>query len=273
MAYCRMCGAEVSGPYCSACGTPADAAAPQPGQPAPPQARAQAAAPPPPPLPPKRGTSPIVWVLIALLTLFILAGLTASAGMMVVSHRTGLSFGEIVHDPGYAAAKMAMIANPNLEEIEHAGGTITLRDRRTGKTATLRFGDVRRGGLRFSAEGDNGKIASFEAGADGARLPSWIPVYPGAEPSGGVAASGNSGSELAEGGTAVYTTSNPASSVISFYEGKAASMGVTVSVVTHGSNTDGLLVMKDENGELGLTVAASSHGGRTKISLTYGSKQ
>ncbi len=265
MPYCRTCGAEISGPFCSACGTPAAAPAGQAPPPAAPQQQ--------PPVMPRRKTSPIVWILIVLLSLFILVGLALAAGVAVVSQRTGLTFSEIARDPAYAAARMAMVSNPNLEEIGHGDGAITLRDRRTGKTAIVRFGDLRSGGFRFSAESGDGQVATLEAGPEAARLPSWIPLYPGAEPSGGLSASGGDQGDLKEGGTAVYTTPDPGPAVIAFYEGKASSMGMRVGVVTHGSDS-GFISMNDDSMDRRLAIAVSGRrNGRTRISLTYGSKQ
>jgi hypothetical protein len=241
------------------------------------EAARQAAQPPQPPAPasvvlPKRKTSPFVWLLIVLLTLLILCGMAATVAVAVVTQKTGLSVKEIASDPAYAFARTAMADNPDLEEIGHSGGAITLRNRRTGKTTTVRFGDLRNGAFHFSAEGEDGKRATVEIGEGAKRLPSWVPVYPGAEASGGLSAMGDDGEKLAEGGTVVYSTPDPAGAVFAFYEEKARATGMRVETSTRHA-AGGILVMKDDDRQRTLTVLLGGGSGHTTISLTYGGKQ
>jgi len=81
MAFCSSCGAGMTGAFCAKCGTPAGAAQPQP-----PVASTGA---------PVRRTSPIVWVLVVVLGLFVLCGLGAAGVVYLVLHRVhqaGVSF-------------------------------------------------------------------------------------------------------------------------------------------------------------------------------------
>src|SRR5271169_3246184 len=82
MAFCSTCGATMTGAFCAKCGTPAGAAQAQP-----PMAPVGAAV--------ARRTSPIVWVLVVILGLFVLCGLGAAAiGFMVLHHarQAGVTF-------------------------------------------------------------------------------------------------------------------------------------------------------------------------------------
>jgi hypothetical protein len=112
MPFCTTCGANVVGTFCSQCGTPAAGAAasapPPPAQPMPPQQAmpqqpfAQQQMPPQPiaqppyaqqypqpmPMAPvARKTSPIVWVLVAVLGLFVLGGIAVAGFAAYVAHR------------------------------------------------------------------------------------------------------------------------------------------------------------------------------------------
>jgi hypothetical protein len=265
MPVCSACGAELRGPFCWSCGARAGAGGPT-GQPGP------EAAPPPAPYPPKRRTSPLVWLLIVVLSVFILAGLAAGAAVAVVSAKTGLTFAEIARDPPYAAARMGLAVDGDYEEISHAGREIIIRNRRTGKTATLRFDDLRNGTFRFSAGDEQGKSASLEIGSGARKVPSWVPVYPGAEPSGGLSASGDDGRRLAEGGTVVYTTPDPVSAVAAYYEDRARISGMQSQVTTRGSG-GGVLVLKEQTTGRHLTVLIGRDSGHTTISLTYAGKE
>ena len=71
MAFCTNCGAEVTGAFCKQCGTPVSAASAAPApvftaQPAAVAAPVAGAA------PVQRKTSPLVWVLVIILGLFVL---------------------------------------------------------------------------------------------------------------------------------------------------------------------------------------------------------
>jgi hypothetical protein len=146
MPFCTKCGANVSGTFCSQCGTPAASAAAQapPPQAPPPQAAPYVQAAPytqpgtPYGQPAPRKTSPIVWVLVIVLGLFVLGGLAVVGSVAYFAHR--------VHQ--------AVQINPG--------------------------GD----GFAIKARGDDGKDASVQFGGSIGKLPSWVPAYPGADPKG-----------------------------------------------------------------------------------------
>src|SRR5215470_8519944 len=127
MAFCTKCGASVGGAFCNQCGTPVN----------------QAAAQPVPPPSPRRGMHPLAWVAIIILCLF-------GVGLLGV-----FSFGLwVARNPARAVRRLVTAANSNLEVVstDEGAGTITLRDRRTGKVATITFDQARAGNFRVSAE-------------------------------------------------------------------------------------------------------------------------
>lgn len=93
MPFCTTCGANVTGTFCSQCGTPAAGAAapaPPPPQPmAPPYAQPYGQPGPPvaQPVVVVRKTSPVVWVLVVILGLFLLGGLAFAGFVAFVAHR------------------------------------------------------------------------------------------------------------------------------------------------------------------------------------------
>lgn len=137
MPFCTNCGATVSGAFCVQCGTPAGAAAAQ-AQPAPPPASAyaQPAAPLAPPAPAStyaqpaapvgppvaRKTSPIVWILVAVLGLFVLGGIAVVGVIGFVAHRAhqaGVSF-DRGRDGGFSI--QARGADGKDAKVEFGGG-------------------------------------------------------------------------------------------------------------------------------------------------------
>lgn len=284
MAFCPTCGADVKGAFCTSCGTPVSAAASQQAPPAsapafqPAPAAAPMAATPVAAAPAKRGLSPIVWVLIIVggLILLTIVGVVG-AGFFLVhkAHQAGFDSELMQRNPGYATAKMIIAMNPEVEEVSHdeASGTITVREKKTGKVTTMSFGDIKNGHFSFSAQDDNGKTGSIEFGGGLGKLPSWVPVYPGAKAEGEFSATGSAG-QNEEGGTVVLSTSDDWSKVMSFYQDKAKDLGMKTTMTTSTAK-GGMLIFTDEDSKRTLSVTAGGGGsaGSSSISLTYSMKK
>jgi hypothetical protein len=282
MAFCTTCGGSVNGAFCPQCGTPVSASAgsaPPPPQPAyqPPPAPVaqppyQAGPPLPPPAMATRRTNPLVWILVIILGLFLLGGLAVvGTGLFVVhkARQAGLDTDLLQHNPGLAVAKMVTAFNPDVEVLhtDDGAGTITVRDRRTGKVTTLSFDDVKNGRFHFTAQDENGKSASMEFGGSASKLPSWIPAYPGSTPQVAFTASGDQG----EGGTFSFTTSDAPPKVMQFYQDKFKEMGMKATTVM-SSDTGGMVNGADEANNRSLNAVISSEPGKTTVAVTYGKK-
>src|SRR5262249_60640521 len=129
MAFCTKCGAAVGGAFCNQCGTPSG--------------RPTGQSMPMPPPPPRRGMHPLAWVAIIILCLF-------GVGLLGI-----FSFGVwVARNPARAVRRLVAASNSNLEVVgtDDGAGTITLRDRRTGKVVTMSFDQARRGNFHFSAD-------------------------------------------------------------------------------------------------------------------------
>jgi hypothetical protein len=274
MAFCTTCGANVQGAFCPQCGTPVSAAAAQ-GAPAPapysgPAAAPMAAA---PPAPAKRRISPVVWILGIVGGLFVLIIIGIVGVGVFAFHKAkqaGLDPDLMSRNPAYAMAKMAIAANPDVEEVSHDedAGTITVRDKKTGKTTTVTFGDLKDGKFHMGVTDEEGKTATLDMSSE-AKLPSWVPAYPGAKQEGTFAVKGDSGAE--EGGTVSFSTADSGAKVLSFYQEKAKEMGMKVGMQS-ASGDGGMLVVTNEGDKRSLSVIVSAESGRTGIQLTYGVK-
>ncbi len=110
-------------------------------------------------------------------------------------------------NPAAAAARIAALASNHVDIVieDDNAGTLTLRDRRTGKTVTMCHLDQAKGGkFSFSAEGDDGKTATMEFGGAGGKIPSWVPSYPGSSPQFNITARGEDGNGTGEGGNFTF---------------------------------------------------------------------
>jgi len=278
MAFCTTCGAKVSGAFCTQCGTPVSAAGQQPAPPPPPPVPAapyQAAPPPyqgaaPPVMPAQRKTSPLVWILVIILGLFVLGGLGVLGTAMFVVHKAreaGID-SELWHrNPGLAASKMITAFNPNMEvvRINEGDNTITMRDKRNGREFTLTFDDVQRGRFHMRVRGDNGAGGgSIDIGGDASRLPSWVPQYPGSKPE--VAFTGSN--EQGEGGTFSFKTPDAPQGVMKFYQDKINDLGMKTNLVANATE-GGTIAATGEDGR-SLNVTVGSNGGGSSVTVIYG---
>jgi hypothetical protein len=264
MAFCTSCGAEVTGAFCQQCGTPVSAASASPA----PVSAAQPAA---GAVPVQRKTSPLVWVLVIVLGLFVLGGIvTVGTGMFFLHkvRQAGFDPQLMRQNPGLAISKMIANANPDVDVLstDEGAGKITVRDKKTGKVVTMTFDDAKNGKFSFSAQGDDGKTASLEIGAGADKLPSWVPAYPGAKVEGAFAVNPNG--DQATGGSFGFTTSDPSAQVISFYQDKCKELGIDVKMVTHVAQGD-MIMAADEGEKRSLQVVVGSESGKTKVQVIY----
>jgi len=274
MAFCTSCGAEVTGAFCKQCGTPVRAASAAPA-PVPPPQPAMAAAPVPGAVPVQRKTSPLVWVLIIILGLFVLGAIgVVGTGLFIVhkARQAGFDPELMQRNPGLAISKMIASANPDVDVLrtDEGAGKITVRDKKTGKVVTMTFDEAKNGKFSFSAQGDDGKTASLEVGAGADKLPSWVPAYPGAKVEGTFAMTGNSGE--GNGGSFGFSTSDASAKVMSFYQDKCKDLGIKVQMVTTTSE-GGMIKAADENEARTLLVIVGSGSGGTTVNVTYGMKK
>jgi len=244
---------------------------------------------PPAPMPPRK-TSPVVWIVVGVLGFFFLMGLIVMIGFGLVIHK-------VKENPALAAAKFLTMANPNVEVVSSDSGrnTVTFRDKRTGETITMNFDDIKKGRIEF--RGPKGERASidaqralidaqrqsgtfelntpdgsmkFGAGA-GAKMPDWVPAYPGSRPEGTFSMQGAQGNA----GTFKFTTTYPPQAVISFYEEafKQAGFKITANAAGQALGSDGgMISAEDAAGKRNCMVMVSSQNGATSATLIFSTK-
>lgn len=195
--------------------------------------------------PVKKGKGPLFWILVGVGSLAVL-GLLLAGGLVFfgarVMQKAGVSISDFQKNPGIAAARMMASGNPDLEFVsENAGeGSITVREKSTGRVLTMRV-DGSTGavevtddqGRRVKMDGKTGKIevqgengATAQVGTNlDAKLPGWIPAYPGSDPKASMAVS-NAGAQSV---TITFETKDSAQQVMDFYERELKSGGLTIA--------------------------------------------
>lgn len=262
MPFCTTCGTNVEGKFCVKCGTPVGAPAAQP-------APAAAAAEPVQAAPARKKTSPLVWVLVALLGLFLLVAIGVVAGGFFLVHKAkqaGLDPSLWEKNPGLAATKMITAANPDVQVLktDEDKGTVTLRDKKTGKVYTIDFEAVKEGRINIQEEG--GGTVSF--GGAAAKVPAWVPSYPGAKPEGTLSAQGGEN----EGGMFGFKTGDGAKKVLAWYEQSLKSAGFTTTLTDSGDGSGGM-IMAEDGSKRTVMVTVGTEESQTGVQVTYGNKK
>ena len=284
MPFCARCGSPVEGQFCTNCGAPMSSEVAPGGQAAVPPAPVSGA-----PAGPKKKTSPVVWVLLGCLGLILIGAVILIWGGLFVIHKAqqaGVDPELWRRNPGLAAAKMVATLNPDLEivSVDEERGLITLRDKRHGKTVTVNFEDVRQGRIVFQSEagekveirGSPGSVevksseGTMRIGA--AKLPDWLPLYPGLEQVGSFAAQGKEG----ESGTASFKSRDPIEKVAGFYEEKLKEAGMeTKKQALPPSGTPTLIILSgvDEGRRRTAQITVAAAEGGATVGLTFETKE
>ena len=240
--------------------------------------------PPQPAMPaPAKKTSPLVWILGGLAVVVCLGmvtcGIFAYVAMRAVKS-AGFDADLMRSNPGLAITKMAATLHPDMEVVSSNDrtGTITMRDKSSGKTMTMRFDPEKK---TLVMNDDDGKEVRVSTGGDGKSVevqtqdgtarfgasagndaPAWVPVYPGSTPEGTYSAKSGDGAQ----NTFAFKTKDAPAKVIAYYQDQLKSAGFTVNLVTGGDQ--GGIVQAENGGKnrtVMLTVSTSSEGTQASV--------
>ncbi|HEX6862072.1 MAG TPA: hypothetical protein VF414_04605, partial [Thermoanaerobaculia bacterium] len=166
--------------------------------------------------------SALGWIAIGCGAIAILAILALGGAAFIGGRFLKNKVADMEKNPAVAAAELMVRANPELEVVEsdEDAGTLTIKNTKTGEVITMNAKDIEEGRLTFetkegtttfdgSSAGESGTLkvtnekgeeAVFGVGAGAPKnLPSWLPVYSGAEVQGAYDAT------TAEGRNAMFT--------------------------------------------------------------------
>jgi len=247
-----------------------------------------------PPAPQKSsGAKILLWIAGIVVGLILISFASCAVIGFYAMHKmkqAGFNSDLMKKNPGLAAAKMAVTMNPDTEIIssDDNAGTITVRDKKTGKIVTMKFDPQKKAmvitdengkttSLTTTGEGANASMETKSAegtmkignGAD--KAPDWVPVYPGSSPQSTFSAS--SGGE--QTGSYTFVTKDPADKVISFYGDALKSAGFAVSNMTTNSDgkVGGMVSGEDKANKRAVVVSLGTDNDGTHVNVTYTIKQ
>lgn len=193
--------------------------------------------------------------------------LAIAGTIMVGGYMVKRFIGGAEKNPAIAAARLMVSMNPELEvvKVDEDSGILTIRNKKDGKTLTMNAEDIQNGKLTISD--DSGESVTIGADA-AAKLPSWVPAYPGAKAAGGITGSGNKG----EGGMATFQTSDAPSQVMSHYKQSLEAAGFKITATMTSGEDGGSISAVDEANAHTVSVVVGRENGQTQFMLTYGNK-
>jgi hypothetical protein len=226
--------------------------------------------PPPSPLtptgpPPAKKSNVLLWVLLGIGGFIALCVIVVVAGGLFLVHKAkqaGVDPELFQRNPALASTKLMTAMNPNVEFVSMDEGKqeIVLREKKTGNTYTVSFEDAKRG--RFQMK-ENGKEA-VTIGGD-AKIPTWVPDYPGSNPQGAFAAQGKDG----QSGTFTFKTKDSTDKVAKYYQDEFQSTGLKVTAILQGH----MLTAQDDVSKHSVMVTTDPEGNGTTVSVTYSSNK
>jgi hypothetical protein len=234
-------------------------------------------------------TSPLIWILGGCFGLLVLGAIVGSMAMYYIAHKAKDAARMIEKNPGYAVARIIAAAHPDVDVVstDEDKGTITIRDKKTGKVMTMNFADAQKGKFVFEqdgqklaveahTDGDKGTLElkssegsmKFNAGAGAEKLPAWLPSYPGSTPQGAVSMQSATGSS----GSFHFLTKDSVEQVMSYYDDtlKKAGLKVTSNTVQQNGKTSlGTLTGEEAGDKRKVFVNATVTADGTNVGLTF----
>ncbi len=252
-------------------------------------------APPPPGMPPRKGTSPLVWVLVAVGAIVLLIILALGGSAYYVMHKmrqAGVSKDLMQRNPALATARLMAALNPGIEVLgaDENRQILTVRDKRSGKVYSVNFEDAKKGKFVFSEDGKNVVVTASGQGPNGsidikssdggsvkfgggtaADIPSWVPQYPGSKPENSYSATQQNES----GGMFHFNIKDSVDSVMKFYEEqiRASGLRVTNSTTSHGTAGVAGVIGAEGDGGKQMSVMVAEDKGESGVTVTYSTKK
>jgi hypothetical protein len=218
---------------------------------------------PAPLLPPSKKNNVLLWILAGVGGFFLLIAIIVVAGGLFLVHKAkqaGLDPEMIQHNPALAATKMMTATNPDIEfvSVDENRQQIVLREKKTGKTYTISYDDAKKG--RFKMESSDGTV---QIGGD-AKVPTWVPDYPGSNPQVAYSARGKDG----QSGTFNFKTKDSSQQVAKYYREQLEAAGLVIAATINSGNGQ-VITAQDNAKERTVTLVIGDDGGETAVNITY----
>ena len=229
---------------------------------------------------------PIAWIGIGCGVVILIAVIAVLGAGIFVYDKASDFVEDLSENPAATIAENIVRFNPELELVEsdREGGTITIREKSSGKELTFDYEDIEEG--RFSFESSDGERVSFDArGEDGVlrvetedgtttfgatgsgiELPEWLPVY--GNVSGEVAGFTTVSNDTATG-TVSFETPDELEKVMEFYEEVLTDLGAAVSRGSFSASGTQSMTVSGSSETHNLDVTGQTIDGTTSVNIVF----
>ena len=217
----------------------------------------------------------------------ILLGLVAMAGLGFYwfhkAKEAGLNPDLIRKNRDLGAAEVAVIRRGDVRVLSRndAAGTMVVRDKRTGKTTSLKFDPATKSMVAIdehsqqvpaqttanSGTSETKPPNSTQPPASSGSGPSWVPVYPGISAQTTVSHDEPGG----ERGSYVFVTMDAEEKVLSYYSEQLTTAGMKVSTAPGPDGSSISAVEESKGRSVQVTISKTSDG--TRVSVSYEEKK
>jgi len=242
----------------------------------------------------KKGMSIWAWLAIGCVGILVVCGIAVGGFAWWGIHKAKSIAQEYKDHPETAWVKTLALVNPDVEVVstDDANGKVTIKDKKTGEVVTLDMKDVKAGKLTFSSNKGNAsfnmdqqngqmKVETTDANGQathttatfggGAKVPDWVPSYPGATTQGVY----NAEDDKQMGGTFGLETTDAVDAVFTNLKGQLESGGykVTETRFNGPDGAGGMLMGETKDGKRTVTLTLGHEDGKTKVTGAYSEKK
>jgi hypothetical protein len=169
-------------------------------------------------------------------------------------------------------------------ESDEDAGTITVREKSSGKVVTFNYEDVEEGRISFETEEGRVEISGSTEGGQGqmtittpegqtrigqgGEVPDWVPIHPATSAQ---EAAYQTAGPSGEAGHVSLTVDAEAEAVVDYYKSALEKEGYEVSVSSFSSSGESVSVVTGQKGAGNVVASVTEKGGRTQVALQYNS--
>jgi len=232
----------------------------------------------------KKGLPVLAWIAIGCGGIVVLAGIAFTVlGWFAVNKMKDVA-SDFEDNPTRAAAELVVRMNPDLEMVESDddAGTITVREKSSGKVVTMNYEDIEEGRISFESEEGRVEIGGQAQGEEGVmtittdegetriggggEIPDWVPAHPSTTARQSlVRSTGPTG----DTGQASFTVDADADEVAAFYKAELEKAGYTVSVTTYSGNEGSVSMVSGQKDGGSIIASVNDKGDRAEVAVQY----
>lgn len=236
----------------------------------------------------KKGLPIWAWFGIGCAGLLVIVMVILVVGGLFVANKVKDVAGDFEDNPEMTAARIFVKMNPEFEEIEsnEEDGTITVREKKSGKVFIANVDDLKEG--RFVITDEDGEVVmeteggnedgqfsirtgdgemTFGSGADSGERPDWIPVPPAAKVNGQYAMTSDTGAQ----GTLQIVSELSAEEILAFYRAEMERDGYNVQTSSYDGDGQSVNILQGfhDDAKRTLIVNVTTEGDEVNVGLTY----